>query len=260
MASCTATTWWANATVPVDFIYTRSSKGTGRRLTFVDIDPAVRTGKAWSTLTAVPVVSIHTSATIVTRVRAAVICVLSTRGSFPALLADTSERIPADYTGTTVMTGVWQAAAVPRYITSGSFPSCRTHALEGVPLVITRSSVVACCLIALAVPGVAGFSFPPIFTFTEEVVDQVSASSSIVARVFTAVINICFTIRSFPSITTNTFVGVDAIDTSATIFTGVALAVIDILMTVGAGESFVAFTGEFSTCLALALPVRTTDV
>lgn len=39
---------------------------------------------------------------------------LSTRGSFPALLADASERIPADYTGTTVVTGVWQAAAVPR--------------------------------------------------------------------------------------------------------------------------------------------------
>lgn len=39
---------------------------------------------------------------------------LSTRGSLPALLADTSERIPADYTGPTVVTGVWQAAAVPR--------------------------------------------------------------------------------------------------------------------------------------------------
>lgn len=39
---------------------------------------------------------------------------LSTRGSLPALLADTRERLPADYAGTTVMTGVWQAAAVPR--------------------------------------------------------------------------------------------------------------------------------------------------
>lgn len=40
---------------------------------------------------------------------------LSTCGSFPALLADTSKRIPTDYTGTTIMTGVWQAAAVPCY-------------------------------------------------------------------------------------------------------------------------------------------------
>lgn len=39
---------------------------------------------------------------------------LGTRGSFPALLADTSERVPADDAGTTVVTGVWQAAAVPR--------------------------------------------------------------------------------------------------------------------------------------------------
>lgn len=32
------------------------------------------------------------------------------------------------------------------------------------------------------------------------------------------------------------------------------------LMTVGASEAFVAFTGEFSSCLALAFPVRTTDI
>lgn len=38
---------------------------------------------------------------------------LGTRGSFPALLADTSEGVPTDHTGTTVVTGVWQAAAVP---------------------------------------------------------------------------------------------------------------------------------------------------
>lgn len=260
LASWTTATRGANATVPVNFIYTGGSKGTGRGLAFVDIDPAVRPGEAWSTLTAVPVLSIHTSATVVTRMRTAVVCVLGTCGSFPALLADTSERVPADYTGTTVVTGVWQAAAVPRYVTSGSFPSRRTHALESVPLVIARPPVVARRLITLAVTGVASFSFPPIFTFTEEVVDQVSASSSIVARVFTAVINIRFTICSFPSIATNTFVGVDAINASATIFTGVALTVIDILMTVGASESFVAFTGEFSTRLALALPVRTTDI
>lgn len=119
----------------------------------------------------------------------------------------------------------WRLCRVFTYVTSGSFPSRRTHALESVPLVIARPPVVARRLIALAVTcgkpklslipvlsygnkfkqpiracllcfgnaeltGVASFSFPPIFTFTEEVVDQVSASSSIVARVFTAVINI----------------------------------------------------------------------
>lgn len=45
----------------------------------------------------------------------------------------------------------WWLCRVFTYITSGSFPSCRTHTLESVPLIITCSSIVACCLIALAV-------------------------------------------------------------------------------------------------------------
>lgn len=107
LASWTTATRGANATVPINFIYACGSKGTGRGLAFIDVDPAVGPGEAWSTLTAVPVLSIHTSAAVVTRMRTAVVCVLGACGSFPALLADTSERVPADYTGTTVVTGVW---------------------------------------------------------------------------------------------------------------------------------------------------------
>lgn len=44
-------------------------------------------------------------------------------GSLPAFLADTGERVTANYTGASVLTWAGQTAAVLGYVTGGSSPT-----------------------------------------------------------------------------------------------------------------------------------------
>lgn len=115
---------------------------------------------------------------------------LRARRSFPAFFADTRERLSTYNTRPPIMAGAWQAAAVPcckkrniksfaadlfgtylgrrkgeetqvrTYIASGSIPSCRTHALEDVALIITRPSVVTRGFVTLTVTYPTGKKKP----------------------------------------------------------------------------------------------------
>lgn len=250
----------ADTLVAIDLIHTGGPKGTRGRLALIDVYPAVRPGKTRGTFAPIPVVSIHTSPTVITGMRTAVVGILSTNRPLPAFFADAGERVSVDHAGASVMTGVRQTATVSSYITGRSFPATRTHALKRIHFIIAGTTVITRGFVTLAVTGMASLSFPPIFAVTVEVVDQVSTCTPVVTGVLATVIYVVFTVHSLPAVTTDTLVGVNTIDAGATVFTGVALAVVDIFMAVGAGEAFVTVTGEFASRLALALPMGTTDV
>lgn len=260
MALGTTMSWRADTLVAIDLIHTGGPKGTRGRLALIDVYPAVWPSKTRGTFAPVPVVSVHTGPAVVTRVRTAVVGILSTNRPLPAFFADTGEGVAIDHAGASIMTGVRQAATVSSYITGCSFPATRTHALKRIHFIIAGATVITRGFVTLAVTRVAGFPFPPIFAVTVKVIDQVSTCTPIVARVLATVIYVVLTVRALPAVTTDTLVGVNTVDARATVFTGVALTVVDIFMAVGAGEAFVTVTGEFASRLALALPMGTTDV
>lgn len=114
---------WTKTSVTIDFINTGRAKCAGRRLTLIYIYATVWSGKSWSALATVPVFTIHTCPTVVTRVWVAVVGILSAGGSFPAFLADAVEGVAVDHTGASVLTRVGQTAAVLGYVTCGSLPA-----------------------------------------------------------------------------------------------------------------------------------------
>lgn len=120
-------------------------------MAFIDVYPAIRPSETCRAFTPVPVVPIHTGATVVTGVRAAVISILCTDGPLPAFFADACKGLAVDHTGAPIMAGAGQTATVSGYVAGCSFPATRTHALKCIPFIIAGATIVACGLIALAV-------------------------------------------------------------------------------------------------------------
>lgn len=120
-------------------------------MAFVDVYPAVRPSKTRGTFTTIPVVSIYTGPAVVTRMRAAVIGILSTNRPLPAFFADTGEGVAIDHTGASIVTGAWQAATIPGYVAGCSFPATRAHALKRIPFIRAGTTIVARGLVTLAV-------------------------------------------------------------------------------------------------------------
>lgn len=97
------------AAIAVDLIHTVGAKGTGRGLALINIDPAVWTSEACSTLAAVPVIPVHTGPAVVAWVGTAVVGILGARGALPAFLADAGERFPSHHAGSSILTRVGKA-------------------------------------------------------------------------------------------------------------------------------------------------------
>lgn len=125
----------AQAAVAVNLIHTRGTERTGRRLALIDVDATVRPCESTGTLTAVPVITVHTRTAVITWLWVAVVGILAAGEPFPAFFADTGEAVTRHDTRGSVLTGVRQAAAVLCYITGSAFPSRSTHALERVAFV-----------------------------------------------------------------------------------------------------------------------------
>lgn len=248
------------AAIAIDLINTAGTKDTGRRLALVDIDPAVWPSEAWSTFTSIPVITIYTGPTVITWVWVAVVGILFTGVSLPALLADAGEGVPAGHTGSPVLTGVRKTAAILSYITGSPLPSRGTLALEGVSLIMTCPSIVTGNLVTLALTGVAGLPLPAVHTLTEEISHQVSTCSSIMAWTSAAVIYIGLTVVPLPAVSTDTLVYTDFIYTGSSVTTRVALTIINILVTVCASEALLTVTAELSSSLAPTASVRPTHV
>lgn len=177
----------------------------------------------------------------------AVVGILCASSPFPAFFAYTSVGISAHYTGATILTGVWQAAAVFCYVAGSTFQPRWTHTLKGVSLIIASSTIVARSFIALAFTGVACFPLPFILALTEKIVNQVSTCASIVARFHAAVIDVGLAVNSFPAITTDALVNVHFVNACATIFAGITFTIVDVLMAVGSSKAFLAVTGKFAS-------------
>lgn len=143
---------WANTSKAIDFIHTGGSIGTRRGLAFIDVYSAIRSGKARSAFTPIPVLAVHTGPTVVTRVWIAVICILRARGSFPSFLTDAGVGVPIHHARATVLAKVWQAAAIASDVARGPIPAQRTHAFKRVALVVASAAIVAGRRVALTIP------------------------------------------------------------------------------------------------------------
>lgn len=257
LAPGASTPWWAAAAVPIDLIHTRGSVGTGRGLALVDVDTAVRTGKARRALAAKPVDAVDTDASVVAGQRVAVIGVVCAGAALPAIPADAGERVSAAHTGASVHTGIGHTAAVLGDSTGAALPARRACAAESVAAVIACATVAAGVGVTLELARVAGLAFPAVVTGTVEVIDQVIAAAAAVAGVGEAVVGIDVTELSFPATGAEATEGVHLVNARAPVAAGLTHAVVDVLVAVGACEAAVTDAGEVSPGQADTVPVRT---
>lgn len=252
--------WWTDAAVTVDFIHTGGAEGAGRRLTLIDVDPAVWAGEPRSTFTSVPVVSIDTGPTVITGMRTAVVGIVAAGGALPALLTDAAEGVSVHHAGSSVLAGTRQTAAVLRDVTGGPLPACSAHTLEGVDFIIAGSPVVTGRLVTLTLSRVTGLSLPAVVTLAVEVVDQIPTDAAVLTGSRAAVIDVVLAGRSVPAFSTDALILTDFIDTGCSIQTGGALTVVYILVAVRAGESLLTLAAELSASVTATPPVGAAHV
>lgn len=140
----------AQAAVAVNFINTRGSECTRRRLALIDVDATVGSCESTGTLAPVPVVTIDTCTTVIAWLRVAIIGILAAGEPLPSFFADAGEAVASYDTRGSVLARVRQARAVLSYITGSSLPSRSTHAFKRIAFISARTSVVTSGFITLA--------------------------------------------------------------------------------------------------------------
>lgn len=102
--------------------------------------------------------------------RVAVIYILATGGTFPALFADAGEGVSSPYTGATIGTRTGGTCALLGCVARISTPRRWACTVEGISMVIACSSITAGGCITLAFAGMAGLALPVVGTLADEVV------------------------------------------------------------------------------------------
>lgn len=115
--------WRTNTAVAVDFIHAGRTFGTRRRLTLVYVDAAVGSGESWGTLAAKPVHTVDADASVVARMGIAVIDILCTGESLPAVLADAGEGVSPSDTRPSVLTRTRVTCAVLGCVAGAATPA-----------------------------------------------------------------------------------------------------------------------------------------
>lgn len=192
--------------------------------------------------------------------RVAVVCVLSTGGALPALLADAGEGVSSSHTRPPIGTRTGGACAVFGCVAGVSFPTRWAGTAKSIPVVIAGASIAAGGFITLTLSGMAGLALPVVGTLAIEVVHQVNAASAVLAGIVSALVDIEVAESTLPAVRTEALKGVHTVNAGSSVSTGVADAVVDILMTVDATETCITDAGEVSCWLADAVSSWTAHV